>query len=85
MSSSPGSIVAAMQRMLGIPRWADGSADRAVEPSPMEHLETIFRAAGQTLGECPSWVLIAIEQAERSDARNRGSGNPDRQERTPSC
>lgn len=76
MFSRPTSIIAVVWRVLAMPRSTDNPADRAAEPSRMEHLDAVFRAAGQTLGECPSWVLIAVERMER-DSRPR----PDREER----
>jgi hypothetical protein len=81
MFSAPNSILAAMRRALAAPRPVGTvDDDNGLEPSRTEHLETIFKAAGQTLGECPSWVLIAVEQAGRENARK-----PGREERMPPC
>lgn len=67
MRSSPASVMAAMRRTLDIPRSVFAPGGQGFEPSRPEQLETLFRVAGQTLGECPSWVLIAIGQAEGRD------------------
>ena len=80
MFSAPASIVAAMRRALSVPRSFERVEDEDTEPSGTALREMIFRAAGQTLGECPPWVLIAIEQAGRENAHRSG-----RQKRMPPC
>jgi hypothetical protein len=65
MISTPASIVATLRRVLDIPRTVFPPAGHRTEPSRPEHLEALFKVVGQTLGECPSWVLVALEQAER--------------------
>lgn len=68
MARSLASIIAAVRRGLHMSRAIFFPSNQAFEPSRSEHLETIFKVAGQSLGECPTWVLIAIEQSERHDA-----------------
>ncbi|MFC3206980.1 hypothetical protein [Aquamicrobium soli] len=80
MFSAPASIVAAMRRALSAPRPFERIEDDVAEPSGTALRELIFKAAGQTLGECPPWVLIAIEQARRENAHRSG-----RQKRMPPC
>lgn len=80
MFSAPSSLVAAMRRALSVPRSFERIEDDDAEPSGSALREMIFKAAGQTLGECPPWVLIAIEQASRENAHR-----PGRQERLPPC
>lgn len=64
MRSAPASFMAAIRRTLDIPRSVFAPASQKFEASHPEHLETLFKVAGQTLGECPSWMVIAIERAE---------------------
>ena len=67
MRNSPASVMAAMRRTLDIPRSIFAPAGQGFEASRHEQLETLFKVAGQTLGECPSWVVAAIERAEGRD------------------
>ncbi|MGB3418679.1 MAG: hypothetical protein WBG88_10160 [Mesorhizobium sp.] len=78
MFSVPASIVAAMRRALSVPHSFESAGD--AEPSGTALREMIFKAAGQSLGECPPWLLIAIEQAGRETVHRRGL-----QERMPPC
>jgi hypothetical protein len=80
MRNSPASVMAAMRRTLGIPRSIFAPASQGFEASHPEQLETLFRVAGQTLGKCPSWVVVAIERAEGRDAHASDVG-----ERTLPC
>jgi len=68
MRSAPASVMAAVRRTLDIPRSIFAPVSQGFEASHPEHLETLFRVAGQTLGECPSWIIVAIERAEGRDA-----------------
>ncbi|MGB3536557.1 MAG: hypothetical protein WBA42_00175 [Mesorhizobium sp.] len=68
MRSAPASVMAAVRRTLDIPRSISTPASQGFETSHPEHLETLFKVAGQTLGECPSWIVVAIERAEGRDS-----------------
>ncbi len=80
MFSRSVSIVSAMRRLFDTPRWVRAPAGYDAGPSRTEHLETIFRVASQTLGECPSWVVIAAERAEFDNGKR-----PGQEERMPPC
>ncbi|KQZ99884.1 hypothetical protein ASD64_13795 [Mesorhizobium sp. Root157] len=65
MVSALSAILATTRRILDAPQPVFAPAgERCFEPSRAEQMEAHFRVAGQTLGECPSWVLVALEQAE---------------------
>jgi hypothetical protein len=81
MRSAPASVMAAMRRTLDMPRSIFAPASQGFEASHPEHLETLFKVAGQTLGECPSWMVVAIERAEGRDA----DASEAEQERKGSC
>ena len=68
MRSAPASFIAVVRQTLAIPRSIFAPAGQRLETSHAEHLETLFKVAGQTLGECPSWMAIAIERAEGRDS-----------------
>lgn len=68
MRSAPASFMAAVRQTLAMPRSIFAPAGQRLEASRPEHLETLFRVAGQTLGECPSWMVVAIERAEGRDS-----------------
>jgi hypothetical protein len=72
--------VAALLRNLHLPRSIFVPSSRTFESSRAEHFETIYKVAGQTLGDCPEWVLRAIEQAELDDTPAPGT-----EERRPTC
>ncbi|MHA6643964.1 hypothetical protein [Mesorhizobium sp. A623] len=67
MRSALASAAAAMWRTLDMPRAIFAPVRHGFEPSHPEQLEALLRVAGQSLGECLSWVLTAIERAERPD------------------
>jgi hypothetical protein len=80
MRSALASVLATTRRALEMPQAIFAPARHGFEPSRPEQLEALLRVAGQSLGECPSWVLIAIERAGRSD-----SDVSDAEERKLSC
>jgi hypothetical protein len=67
MRSALASVLATTRRALEMPQAIFAPARHGFEPSRPEQLEALLRVAGQSLGECPSWVLTAIERAERPD------------------
>lgn len=69
MSSPVSMLVGAARRVGMLLRPARLPRDRGGQALHVEHMETILAAAGHTLGECPSWVIVALEHAERDKAR----------------
>lgn len=68
MVSALYAILSTTRRILDAPRSVFAPAGGGFEPSRAEQMEALFRVAGQTLGECPSWVLVAVEEAEARGA-----------------
>jgi len=68
MRSAHASVMAAIRRTLDLPRSIFAPASQGLEASHPEHLETLFKVAGQALGECPSWIVVAVERANGRDA-----------------
>lgn len=61
------SVIAAIRRTLYTPQSIFTSSRERREASHHEHLEVLYKVAGQTLGECPSWLLVAIERTAGRD------------------